>query len=44
MESISKGKFANIKRPVEGGKGLDGVFEKAVDYSNPIVEKLERKE
>lgn len=44
MDAISKGKFADIKRPIEGGKGLDGVFKKAVDYSNPIMEQLERKE
>jgi beta-lysine 5,6-aminomutase alpha subunit len=42
MEAISKGKFADISRPIEGGKGLDGVFEKAIDYSNPIMEQLER--
>jgi len=41
MEAISEGKFANISRPIEGGKGLDGVFEKAIDYSNPIMEQLE---
>ncbi len=41
MEAISEGKFANISRTIEGGKGLDGVFEKAVDYSNPIMEQLE---
>lgn len=41
MEAISEGKFANISRPFYGGKGLDGVFEKAVDYSNPIMEQLE---
>jgi len=41
MEAISEGKFANISRPFDGGKGLDGVFEKAVDYSNPIIEQLE---
>jgi len=44
MDAISKGKFADIKRPIEGGKGLDGVFKKAIDYSNPIMEQLERKE
>jgi beta-lysine 5,6-aminomutase alpha subunit len=42
MEAIAKGKFANICRPVNGGKGLDGVFEKGSDYSNPVMEKLEQ--
>ncbi|CAN2039403.1 Lysine 5,6-aminomutase alpha subunit [Candidatus Magnetomoraceae bacterium gMMP-15] len=42
MEAISLGKFADIKRPVNSGKGLDGIFEKADDYSNPIMEQLER--
>jgi len=42
MEAIADGKFANIKRPVNGGKGLDGVFLKSPDYSNPILERLEK--
>jgi beta-lysine 5,6-aminomutase alpha subunit len=42
MEAIAHGKFANIGRPVNGGKGLDGVFEKGSDYSNPIMEQLEQ--
>jgi len=42
MEAIAQGKFANIRRPVDGGKGLEGVFEKAVDYSNPVMEQLEQ--
>ena len=42
MEAIAKGQFANISRPVDGGKGLDGVFEKASDYSNPIMAQLEQ--
>jgi beta-lysine 5,6-aminomutase alpha subunit len=44
MKAIARGKFANIRRPVDGGKGLEGVFEKAVDYSNPVMEQLEQKE
>jgi len=40
MESIARGRFADIKRPIEGGKGLDGVFEKGKNYSNPIMEAL----
>ncbi|MBE9546013.1 MAG: D-lysine 5,6-aminomutase subunit alpha [Proteobacteria bacterium] len=41
MEAISRGQFAGISRPVGGGKGLDGVFEKGPAYSNPIMERLE---
>lgn len=41
MEAIAEGLFANIKRPVEGGKGLEGVFKKGADYSNPIMEAIE---
>jgi beta-lysine 5,6-aminomutase alpha subunit len=43
MEAISKGKFANISRAVDGGRGLDGVFEKGSEYSNPVMEQLEQK-
>jgi beta-lysine 5,6-aminomutase alpha subunit len=42
MEAISEGRFADIKRLDDGGKGLDGVFEKTATYTNPILEQLER--
>ncbi len=42
MQAIAQGKFADIGRSIDGGKGLDGVFEKAPDYSNPIMEQLEQ--
>jgi len=42
MEAIAQGKFANIRRPVNGGKGLEGVFEKGPEYSNPVMEQLEK--
>jgi beta-lysine 5,6-aminomutase alpha subunit len=32
------GRFAGVKRPFTGGKGLDGVVEKQNDYFNPFVE------
>jgi beta-lysine 5,6-aminomutase alpha subunit len=41
MAAIAQGKFADITRSVDGGKGLEGVFEKGSDYSNPIMEQLE---
>ncbi len=42
MRGIEEGKFANIKRPSEAGKGLEGVFEKTSNYSNPVMDILER--
>lgn len=38
--SLSKGVFADIKRPLDGGKGLNGVVEKDSVYFNPFVEKM----
>ncbi|HUM43822.1 MAG TPA: lysine 5,6-aminomutase subunit alpha, partial [Fervidobacterium sp.] len=35
-----KGVFANTKRPMRGGKGLDGVFEKGKHYYNPFPEMM----
>ena len=35
--ALEKGIFADIKRPLNGGKGLAGVVEKGVNYSNPFV-------
>ena len=43
MESIEAGMFAEIKRPRDGGKGLDGVYEKAPGYYNPVEEYLKKK-
>ncbi|MCF8009048.1 MAG: lysine 5,6-aminomutase subunit alpha [Halanaerobiales bacterium] len=38
MEALSQGTFADIKRPIKQGKGLDGVIKKAADYYNPFIE------
>lgn len=38
--AIEKGMFAEIKRPVNGGKGLEGVFKKSDTYFNPFYEAL----
>ena len=38
--AIEAGKFANVIRRLEGGKGFNGVFKKAEQYSNPILEQL----
>jgi beta-lysine 5,6-aminomutase alpha subunit len=34
--AIAQGTFADISRTLTGGKGLDGVIEKAPDYHNPF--------
>lgn len=38
FNALEKGIFADIKRPKRGGKGLDGVAEKAKNYYNPFIE------
>ncbi|MCP4109760.1 MAG: D-lysine 5,6-aminomutase subunit alpha [Desulfobacteraceae bacterium] len=40
-EAIAQGKFADISRKEDGGKGLIGVFEKGTEYSNPVMDMLE---
>ncbi len=42
FQSINDGKFADIKRATEGGKGLDGIFKKDANYSNPIMDYLKK--
>jgi len=41
--ALEKGIFADIKRPMDGGKGLDGVVEKGSNYFNPFIEILHKK-
>lgn len=43
FEAIEEGMFADIKRRKDGGKGLDGVFEKSDDYYNPVEDYLKKK-
>ena len=38
--AIERGTFADISRTLTGGKGLDGVVEKASDYFNPFAERM----
>jgi len=38
FKTIEKGIFAQIKRPINGGKGLDGVIPRSKDYFNPFLE------
>jgi beta-lysine 5,6-aminomutase alpha subunit len=44
FETLERGIFAGIKRPIDGGKGLDGVVEKDRNYFNPFIELMLRKE
>ncbi|MBF0491640.1 MAG: D-lysine 5,6-aminomutase subunit alpha [Deltaproteobacteria bacterium] len=39
MQSIEQGLFAHMERAKEGGKGLEGVFQKDRSYFNPFFEK-----
>ncbi len=38
FKTLEKGIFAGIKRPLDGGKGLAGVFEKDKTYMNPFID------
>ena len=40
FNALEKGIFADIKRSRAGGKGLDGVAEKGVNYMNPFINLL----
>jgi len=35
--ALEKGIFADIKRPIDGGKGLAGVVQRSENYQNPFV-------
>ena len=35
--ALEKGIFADVKRPLNGGKGLDGVTPKGQNYMNPFI-------
>ncbi len=38
FSTIEKGKFAGVKRPKDGGKGLEGVVQKGEAYFNPFID------
>ena len=40
--AMAAGAFAEIKRPENSGKGLDGVFERDNDYYNPFMDKMKK--
>ncbi|GAA3612959.1 D-lysine 5,6-aminomutase subunit alpha [Kineosporia mesophila] len=41
LTAIGHGTFAGMKRPADGGRGLDGVVKRAETYLNPAIEALE---
>jgi beta-lysine 5,6-aminomutase alpha subunit len=41
LNAIADGTFGITRRPADGGRGLDGVIERAGDYFNPASEILE---
>ncbi len=44
FSALEKGIFADIKRPRNGGKGLDGVCRKGENYTNPFIELMKNRE
>jgi beta-lysine 5,6-aminomutase alpha subunit len=40
FDTLEKGTFADVFRPKDGGKGLEGVFERSADYYNPLEDEL----
>ena len=36
LDTIAEGLFADVKRPKDGGKGLDGLVKKGDEYWNPV--------
>jgi beta-lysine 5,6-aminomutase alpha subunit len=40
FNAMAKGEFADIRRPENGGKGLDGVFRKDGQYYNPFLDRM----
>ncbi|GAB6902981.1 lysine 5,6-aminomutase subunit alpha [Kineosporia succinea] len=41
LAAIADGTFAGMRRPPDGGRGLDGVVKRADGYVNPAIEALE---
>jgi len=37
FSALEKGMFGDVKRPRNGGKGLDGVAPKGSNYMNPFI-------
>lgn len=43
FSTLEKGIFGGVKRPINGGKGLEGVIEKHESYFNPFIEPMLRR-
>lgn len=43
FNALEKGMFADVKRPKNGGKGLDGVTIKGENYFNPFIDLMKGK-
>lgn len=43
FDVLAGGVFADVKRPMDGGKGSDGVFVRSPDYRNPVEDALRRR-
>jgi beta-lysine 5,6-aminomutase alpha subunit len=41
MGAIERKTFADVKRSPDGGRGFEGVFERAPSYWNPFADALE---
>ena len=41
--ALEKGKFGDVKRPRDGGKGLAGVVLKGAEYYNPFIELMKNR-
>jgi len=42
FKTLEMGRFAGVKRPLNGGKGLDGVATKQEGYFNPFIELMQQ--
>jgi beta-lysine 5,6-aminomutase alpha subunit len=40
LDAIATGMFAEVKRPKDGGKGLEGLVKKGPEYWNPVEDAL----
>ena len=40
--ALSEGVFGGIKRPIDGGKGLKGVFKTSEHYLNPFMDEMKK--
>jgi len=43
LDAIAEGLFADVKRPRDGGKGLEGLVAKGEEYWNPVERLLEER-